>query len=96
MILAIRDRHRIGKESAIYLRETMAETVRGLTDIHTPRELIIEGGATAYASLQKLGWDTFTITDEIAPGVIRMRAPNGTHVTMKPGSYPWGGLFPSK
>ncbi|MDE7027792.1 nucleotide-binding domain containing protein [Duncaniella freteri] len=63
---------------------------------HIPRELIIEGGATAYASLQKLGWDTFTITDEIAPGVIRMRAPNGTHVTMKPGSYPWGGLFPSK
>ncbi|WP_354667166.1 nucleotide-binding domain containing protein [uncultured Duncaniella sp.] len=56
----------------------------------------MEGGATAYASLQKLGWDTFTITDEIAPGVIRMRAPNGTHVTMKPGSYPWGGLFPSK
>nr|WP_286524181.1 nucleotide-binding domain containing protein [Duncaniella freteri] len=57
---------------------------------------MIEGGATAYASLQRLGWDTFTITDEIAPGVIRMRAPNGTHVTMKPGSYPWGGLFPSK
>ena len=96
IILAIRDRHRTGKESATYLRETMAETVDRFIGIRAPRELIIEGGATAYAILRRLGWDTLTITDEIAPGVIRMNTPAGIHITMKPGSYPWGGLFPSK
>lgn len=93
IILAIRDRHRTGKDVAVYLRETMAGVVSGLVDIHCPEELVIEGGATAFAILRCLGWETFTITDEFAPGVIRMMAPNGTHVTMKPGSYPWGGLF---
>lgn len=93
LILSMRDRHRTGREAAVYLRETMAETVSRLIDPHRPAELIIEGGATAYAILRHLGWDTFTITDEIAPGVIRMKAPTGTSITMKPGSYPWGNLF---
>lgn len=93
VILALRDRSRTGKESAVYLRETMAGTVKYLVDIHRPDELIIEGGATAFAILGRLGWDSFAIVREIAPGVIRMRASNGTYVTMKPGSYHWGGLF---
>ena len=93
IILAIADRHRTGHDAAVWLREAMAETVADLVDVHQPRELIIEGGATAYAILRRLGWQSFVITDEIAPGVIRMLAPNGTRVTMKPGSYPWGGLF---
>lgn len=93
MILAVRDRHRTGKYIAVYLRETMGDIVKRLISIHTPRELIIEGGATAFAILRKLGWDSFDITDEIAPGVIRMRSAGGTYITMKPGSYPWGGLF---
>lgn len=93
LIMAIRDRHRTGKDIAVYLRETMARTVGRLVEVHRPEELVIEGGATAFAILKRLGWEAFTITEEIAPGVIRMRAANGTHITMKPGSYPWGGLF---
>ncbi|MCM1077847.1 MAG: hypothetical protein NC411_10885 [Bacteroides sp.] len=93
MILAMRDRHRTGHEAAVYLRETMAEVVSGLVASHPPRELVIEGGATAYAVLRRLGWETFDITNEIAPGVIRMHSPTGVNITMKPGSYPWGGLF---
>ena len=93
MILAIKDTHRNNKESAVYLRHAMAETAHTLISAHCPKELIIEGGATAFAILQKLKWHAFTITHEIAPGVIRMQATNGTIVTLKPGSYPWGGLF---
>ena len=93
LIIAVRDRHRTGKEVAVYLRGAMADLVSGLAGIHCPKELVIEGGATAFAILHRLGWEAFTITDEFAPGVIRMMAANGTHVTMKPGSYPWGGLF---
>ena len=93
MILAIKDTHRNNKEGAVYLRHAMAETAHTLINAHCPQELIIEGGATAFAILQKLKWHAFTITHEIAPGVIRMQAANGTIVTLKPGSYPWGGLF---
>lgn len=93
LILSMRDRHRTGREAAVYLRETIAETVSRLVDLHRPQELIIEGGATAYAILSRLGWNSFGITNEIAPGVIRMQAPSGTRITMKPGSYPWGNLF---
>ncbi len=93
LIIAVRDRHRTGKAIATYLRGTMADATAALASVHNPTELIIEGGATAFAILHRLGWNSFTITQEISPGVIRMRATNGTHITMKPGSYPWGQLF---
>ena len=90
LILTIPYRHRTGKEVAIYLRETMGEVIRRLVAVYPPQELIIEGGATAWQILQQLGWHEFDITDEIAPGVVRMLAVGThTHVTMKPGSYPW-------
>lgn len=93
LILAIRDRHRTGKEVAVHLRTVMAEVVAALVEVRRPRQLIIEGGATAFAILSRLGWRAYTVTREISPGVIRMRAANGTSVIMKPGSYPWGNLF---
>ena len=96
LILAMKDHHRTGKESATYLRSIMAEAVHTLVADHRPQELIIEGGATAFAILRRLNWQSFSITDEIAPGVIRMQADNSTYVTMKPGSYPWGNLFCSQ
>lgn len=90
LILTIPYRHRTGKEVAIYLRETMGEVIRRLVAVYPPQELIIEGGSTAWQILQQLGWHEFDITDEIAPGVVRMLAVGThTHATMKPGSYPW-------
>lgn len=84
---------RSDRHSAVYLRETMASVAVGLIRLRCPAELIVEGGATAACLLAKLGWRRFQITQEIAPGVVRMLAESGTHVTMKPGSYNWGGLF---
>ena len=94
-LLSIPYTHRTGKATAIHLRTVMAQMARLLVSAHCPSELIIEGGATAFATLQALGWHTFTITQQLAPGIVRMQADNGTFVTLKPGSYPWGDTLKS-
>ena len=94
LILTIPYTHRTGKSVAIHLRSVMAEMTRRLVARHRPDHLIIEGGATAWATLQALGWTSFEVTGQIAPGVVQMRSvTSGVLVTLKPGSYPWGGLF---
>ena len=106
LILTMPFTHRTGKEAAVHLRTMMAQKAKKLiTEYLLPtldREgtgeslhLIIEGGATAWATLQALGWTQFEIVAQIAPGVVQMSATNGTLVTLKPGSYPWGNLFSS-
>ena len=87
--------HRTGKEVAVHLRTMMAEMTKQLVTKHCPDHLVIEGGATAWATLQALGWTEFTITAQLAPGVVQMRATNGVFVTLKPGSYPWGTILSS-
>jgi uncharacterized protein YgbK (DUF1537 family) len=80
-----------GKAVAARLRRTMSEVVTALLRVRHPRELFIEGGATAYAILRALDWHQFDVTHELAPGIIRLRplTPTATDlfVTMKPGSY---------
>jgi len=95
LILSIPHTHRTGKEVAVHLRTVMAEKARQLVAKHCPDQLIIEGGATAWATLQALGWTEFTITAQLAPGVVQMSATTGTLVTLKPGSYPWGTILSS-
>lgn len=69
----------------------MAKAVGGILEKTLPAEIIIEGGATAYALLKATGWQRFVPEQELAPGLIRMRVGEtpGTFVTVKPGSYPW-------
>lgn len=93
LILTMPFSHRTGKEAAVHLRTMMARKAKELIALHTPHHLIIEGGATAWATLQALGWTQFRIERQIAPGVVQMSATNGTLVTLKPGSYPWGPLL---
>ena len=89
LILTIPHTHRTGRDVAIHLRKVMAAMACRLVERHLPSHLIIEGGATAWATLQALGWHSFSIEREFAPGVVQMRASNGTLITLKPGSYPW-------
>ena len=93
LILTMPYTHRTGKETAVHLRTMMARKAKELITQHCPDHLIIEGGATAWATLQALGWTQFEIVAQIAPGIVQMSATNGTLVTLKPGSYPWGTLF---
>ena len=106
LILTIPHTHRTGKEVAVHLRTMMAEMTKQLVTKHCPEHLVIEGGATAWATLQALGWTEVTITAQLAPGVVQMkvtnachtqtfRSENGTLVTLKPGSYPWGTILSS-
>jgi uncharacterized protein YgbK (DUF1537 family) len=73
------------------LREKMAKSISRIVKKTTPAEMIIEGGATAYAILDLAGWHTFIPEQELAPGLVRMRVAEAPHlfVTVKPGSYPW-------
>lgn len=82
-----------GKAFALRLRNTMSSVVGKLLDLKLPQEIIIEGGATAFAILDELDWHCFEITDEISPGIIRMKSNTGTHVILKPGSYQWGEIL---
>ena len=93
LILTIPHTHGTGKEVAVHLRSVMAQMAKRLVSEHRPGHLIIEGGATAWATLQALNWTEFQIERQIAPGVVQMSATNGTLVTLKPGSYPWGTCF---
>lgn len=97
VVLTIGDKEvRPGKEAAVYLREAMAEVCCTLIDANTPDELIIEGGATAFAILSKLPFTAFSVTHEIAPGVVRLAVESNSvrmGIILKPGSYAWGKLF---
>ena len=95
LILTIPHTHRTGKAVAVHLRTVMARMACRLAARQCPDHLVIEGGATAWATLQALGWNEFLIEHQLAPGVVQMRAACGTLVTLKPGSYPWGNLFSS-
>ncbi len=78
--------------AALRLRTEMSSVVEALVDRMLPTELIIEGGATALAVMQRLCWTEFVITDWVASGVVRMQSVQSpsVYVTFKPGSYPWG------
>lgn len=98
-ILAIGNKPvREGKEAAVYLRTVMAEACCSLLATMQPQELIIEGGATAFAIISQTPYARFEIVNEFAPGVVRMKTtPDASQkelfITLKPGSYSWGNLF---
>ena len=75
---------------AHHLREMTATLIHHLVAIRMPQQLILEGGASAFAALRHLGWSKLEVISLLAPGVVLTKAPNGTFVIMKPGSYPWG------
>ncbi len=92
VIMTIGERKNAGSECAVRLRNTMADVVHQLVSLQRPDLLIIEGGATAFACLNELGWDSFVLKNAYAPGIVSMTYGN-TEIILKPGSYPWGTLF---
>ncbi|HXD77750.1 MAG TPA: nucleotide-binding domain containing protein, partial [Puia sp.] len=73
---------------AARIRADMAEGVCRVLQQSPVRELVIEGGATAYAIIRRIGMDRLYPLEELAPGVVRMRA-GDFFITVKPGSYRW-------
>lgn len=57
-----------------------------------PSLIVIEGGATAFAVIGRLGWTSFSVKRELSPGVVCLSY-GDTDIILKPGSYDWGNLF---
>lgn len=92
LILGMAHHHRTGKTAAVHLRQQMARLAALLMKERTPRHLIIEGGATAFATLNLTGWRQFSVVAQPAPGVVTLSVSKGQNtplITLKPGSYPW-------
>ena len=73
------------------LKEKLAAVVNRIMDQTEIKELLIEGGSTAFSIIQELGLSSFTPTEELSQGVVRMKAEGEEplHLTIKPGSYDW-------
>ena len=73
------------------LREKTALIVNEIFKRLRVDELIIEGGSTASSILHLLEIKLLYPEQELAPGVVRSRAPEkgNLYVTLKPGSYKW-------
>lgn len=90
---------RRGAEYARRLRREMALAVGLLCSEQQPEALVIEGGATAFSLLSLMGWQMFQVESQLSPGVVALRlkrdngSPRSPIVILKPGSYPWGGIF---
>ncbi len=69
---------------------TSNSSTRQLVNLSTL--IIIEGGATAYSVLERLGISSFDVEYEYSPGVVCLSHGN-IRIILKPGSYPWGNLF---
>ncbi|MBO5916438.1 MAG: hypothetical protein J6Q25_05950, partial [Bacteroidales bacterium] len=76
---------------AEHLRYRMTESMFLLLQKINPSHLLIEGGATAYSLLQRLGWNSFTPVREWTPGVVQLKLNTEPYcyITLKPGSYTW-------
>ncbi|GEO04389.1 membrane protein [Adhaeribacter aerolatus] len=77
--------------NAVTLRDIMAQAIQKVFKQIGLTELYLEGGSTAAAIFERLGFNQFYPQQELAPGVIRMQVaglPN-LHLTLKPGSYDW-------
>jgi uncharacterized protein YgbK (DUF1537 family) len=60
--------------------------------LNSSTDIIIEGGATAYTVLERLGISSFDVEYEYSPGVVCLSHGN-MRIILKPGSYQWGNLF---
>jgi D-threonate/D-erythronate kinase len=77
------------------IRRIFAALVRHLHARHAFVQIAVEGGATAAAVVQALGWSELTVAGAWAPGIVTLqpaRAPR-CRLTIKPGSYPWPGVW---
>ena len=90
VIIAI-DNRKSQKADPQSLGLKLAEIAKRIVERTEISELMIEGGATAYAITRKLGWHSFIPQQELAQGILRMQVVGGNeiHLTIKPGSYEW-------
>jgi D-threonate/D-erythronate kinase len=79
------------KETALSLRTKTASAIEKIFDQIYIRELVVEGGSTAAAIINRLNFNSFFPVQEVSAGVIRMSVEDkdDLFLTLKPGSYDW-------
>lgn len=98
LIMSVGSHEKRGADYARRLRRVMAEACLRLAGECRPAVLVIEGGATAYSALSRMGWRAFSVEGQLEPGVVALRLDEGKEETgplviLKPGSYAWGRVF---
>ena len=94
LILNTGKKKSISQEQATLLCQSFADKATRVIRECKPRTIIVEGGATAFAIVTRLGWNQFTVHEELAPGIVAL-LPNAVNhfppplLIVKPGSYPW-------
>ena len=76
---------------AEYLGCTLVGAAARAAQVGQVRTVACEGGATAAAWCDFVGWRRFRVDGELAPGVVALRlyGANDMRFVLKPGSYPW-------
>lgn len=95
-IIAIdEDISKTNKTTALVLRTNKAIVVERVLKKTKIKELLIEGGSTAAAIINRLNFTTFFPKAELDTGVIKMRVDGNEDIsiTLKPGSYDWPAQF---
>jgi len=77
--------------TAASLRNKKATVVELVFQKIAIKELLIEGGSTAAAIINRLNFNRFSPVKRLGPGVIKMKVDNtdDLFLTLKPGSYDW-------
>lgn len=73
------------------LLSELVDAFVGLMATEKPDQIFVEGGATARACADGMGWTSFQVGKECAPGVVALRPVEspGSIIVVKPGSYLW-------
>ncbi len=73
------------------LSQDLAAVVKRVLEQQEVDSLLVEGGATAMALVQALGWPRLVVEREFAPGVVGVRPASRASplLVIKPGSYSW-------
>ncbi len=76
---------------SLLIRQAFAETVENVLQTTAVDELMVEGGATSFSVVRRLGFTRFYPVQELGPGVVRMKIEGQRDMclTLKPGSYAW-------
>jgi uncharacterized protein YgbK (DUF1537 family) len=77
---------------AVRLKGVMADAATRIVESDRVDNLIVEGGATAFSVIERLGWRNFEVVGQLSPGVITLRPQESESpllFTLKPGSYQW-------
>ncbi|SDT18000.1 Uncharacterized conserved protein YgbK, DUF1537 family [Mucilaginibacter mallensis] len=77
--------------TAADLRNKKAKVVARVFQKIAIKELLVEGGSTGAAIINRLKFNSFSPVKELGPGVIKMKvdAIDDLFLTLKPGSYNW-------